>query len=476
MSIHKNSISNNNSNTNEPSLVISYYLLKHCKLWVWDFDDTLIDTKYYYTSNMNPDHIRKRTDIELTNEVPQWRYFKRLVIYLVSHGKYVGIASFGTYEIIQAYMDRIMGFNQTFFNKNNIIAPIYTDRMCRRFQLPPNKNEYIYTMMKKYKIEDFNRVVLFDDLPSNIADGIAVGIIAIQIATPSNGDKMRNSDGGDKHMSGGVSYSGSSSSGSGSDGMFFGPWVMDAFDKKIENDCGKELYLNRTYTGITNRYYKDRKDSKDSKDSKETKNTVKTPYKGLSYDKIDFRNGVHESFLVPAPFGTGIGNRKITMNPEYRWNNMNVSKPPQWVNGNWEEATLGGASSSFWEKNQRLKKSKNDNDKNDDDNDDNDVNNDNKPIEDKYFNQNRKPIGINDYNGKLNEESNQVMGISEGFTNEYDNSNDQGNDDDEYDIRTKFGLDEKEKCVSCKKLEWNWIILVLIVIILMMTIIIYNVM
>ena len=460
--------SNTNSNTNEPSLVISYYLLKHCKLWVWDFDDTLIDTKYYYKSNMNPDYIRKRTDVELSNEVPQWKYFKRLVIYLVSHGKYVGIASFGTYEIIRAYMDRIMGFNQTFFNKNNIIAPIYTDRMCRRFQVPPNKNEYIYKMMKLYKIEDFNRVVLFDDLPSNIADGIGVGIIAIQIATPSNGDKLKNSDGGDKNMSGGVSYSGSNGSVSGSDGMFFGPWVMDAFDKKIENDCGKELYLNRTYTGITNRYYKDRKDSKDSK---ETKNTEKSPYKGLSYDKIDFRNGVHESFLVPAPFGTGIGNRKITMNPEYRWNTMNVSKPPQWVNGNWEEATLGGASSSFWEKNQRLKKSKDEIDEANDDNHDNDdVNNGDEPIEDKYFNKNRKPFGINAYNGKLNEDSNRVMGVSEGFTNVDDH------DDDDDDIRTKFGLDEKEKCVSCKKMEWNWISLVLIVIILMMILIIYNVM
>jgi hypothetical protein len=76
---------------------------------------------------------------------------------------------------------------------------------------------------------------------------------------------------------------------------------------------------------------------------------VDTPYEGLSYDKTNFRNGVHESFLVPAAFGTGIGNRKITMSPEVRWNNMNVKNPPKWVNGNWEEATLGGSSSSFWD-------------------------------------------------------------------------------------------------------------------------------
>jgi hypothetical protein len=148
---------------------------------------------------MEPEAIRKRTDAELTKEVPQWRYFKRLVIYLVSHGKYVGIASFGTYEIIQAYMNRILGFNQTFFNKKNIIAPMYQDRVCRRFQAPPNKNEYIYKLMKLYKVEDFKSVVLFDDLPSNIGDAIGVGIIGIQMATPS-------SVSGDKYGSGGVRY------------------------------------------------------------------------------------------------------------------------------------------------------------------------------------------------------------------------------------------------------------------------------
>ena len=87
-------------------------------------------------------------------------------------------------------MDRIMGFNQPFFNKNNLIAPDYNERQCRSFKLPPNKNEYIYKLMKHYRIEDFKSVVLFDDLPSNISDAIGIGIIAIQIATPNNGDKI----------------------------------------------------------------------------------------------------------------------------------------------------------------------------------------------------------------------------------------------------------------------------------------------
>ena len=525
-----NNDDNNNDNDNDNKLLVtSYYLLKHCKLWVWDFDDTLIDTKYYYKSNMEPEAIRKRTDAELTKEVPQWKYFKRLVIYLVSHGKYVGIASFGTYEIIQAYMNRILGFNQTFFNKKNIIAPMYQDRVCRRFQPPPNKNEYIYKMMKLYKVEDFKSVVLFDDLPSNIADAIGVGIVGIQMATPS-------SVSGDKYGSGGVSYSGGR--GHGVYGIFFGPWNMVDFDKKIENECGKELYLNRTYTGITNRFYQAKKidkiekmESVDSKNRNNTNNTNNanntnntnkknnndTPFKGLSYDKTNFRNGIHESFTVPAAFGTGIGNRKITMSPEVRWNNMNVRNPPQWVNGNWEEATLGGTSSSYWDKHQKvMKNNDSDNDEEIDEDIDEDIDNDevideeideeiDNDNDDKYSYNNIKSIGITPYNGKLNEASNYVMGVTEGFSNSdtafqksraktafqnNDTAFQNNDDDDEYDIKSKFGLlkkngdnndndsgdDNRDKnCETCKKLEWNWIILVLIVIILMMTVIIYNV-
>jgi hypothetical protein len=169
-------------------------------------------------------------------------------------------------------------------------------------------------------------------------------------------------------------------------------------------------------------------------------------YPGLSYDKTDFRNGIKETF-APIAFGTGIGDRKITVNPEYRWNNMNVSKPPQWVNGNWADSTLGGESVSFWDKYQRINKKKTG--KNDTMNIDTDNDMDNN---DKYIYENIKKRNINNYNGKLNEPSNQVMGVSEGFE----------------------GF-ENNDCNSCKKFEWNWIVLVLIIVILMMIAIIYNV-
>ena len=305
---------NNKKNKNEvlnlerpPPLIISYYLLNNCKLWVWDFDDTLIDSSIYMNTNMTTDAIHKRTDKQLDKEFPQWRYFKKLVNYLIMHGKYVGIASFGTYEIIKAYMDRVMGFNQQAFNRKNIIAPCYKDRDPRTFKTPQNKNEYIYTLMRIYRVEDFKNVVLFDDMPSNVSQATAIGVIGIQIATPRNGDSAN---------------------------LYFGPWIMTDFDKRIEGDCGKEIYLNRRFTGVSNKLSGGDEDM--------------IPYLSRAYDKIDFGTGVQEKF-APMAFGTGIGSRKVSIKPEYRWNKMNVAEPPDWHNGNWQDSSLGGQPISFWD-------------------------------------------------------------------------------------------------------------------------------
>ena len=270
-------------------LVISYYLLKNAGLWVWDWDDTLINVDAYNTSRMEPNKIRELPDSQLDKDVPTWRYFRKLVEYLIMHGNYVGIASFGTYEIIQAYMDRIMGYNQKIFTKSNIIAPCLQVRRQVNFRLPPNKNEYIYQLMKFYRIEDFSRVVLFDDMAVNVSQAIAVGAIGVQIDSPRNSSTPIGK-------------------------CFFGPWTMEAFDAKIESQCGADLYLNRKYTGITNK---------------------SLPYEGKAFDKIDFGTGVQENFAPIVSFGTAIGSRKFSTSPEFRWNNMNVANAPQYWGGNY---------------------------------------------------------------------------------------------------------------------------------------------
>lgn len=359
-----------------PNLPISHILFKQCKLWVWDFDDTLIDTATYYSSKMDTDSILARTDAQLDAEVPQWRYFRQLVEFLVGNGRYVGIASFGTYEIIQAYMKRIMGFNQQFFTRKNIVAPEYKMRDSFRFNQPPNKNEYVYQLMRIYRVQDFKRVVLFDDNATNIGDAIGIGIVAVQIPSQNGGDKPTSGK------------------------LMFGPWIMMDFDKKLQQTCGDEIYRNRTYTGLVSKEaytgiaYNDSNKSAGSGAGSSSSNgkgkgigasgdinfgTGSRSWDGYLMEPYDMTLGVDDSVIYkdkfPA-FGTGIGDRKINTRPQVAWNSYRMPREitPQWWNGNymnvpglvktegyWDADTLGGASPSYWDKYQSvLKQEQND--------------------------------------------------------------------------------------------------------------------
>ena len=384
-------------------LPLSYYLVKTCKLWVWDFDDTLIDSTTYIKTVMDPATIRKKKNSELDVEIPQWRYFKRLIDFLLTHGKYVAIASFGTYEIIRAYMDRIFGFNQNFFGKRNIIAPCMAERDSRRFTIPPNKNEYIYQLMKIYRVQDFSRVVLFDDLPSNIADATAIGVVAVQIATPRNGDKDISK-------------------------MYFGPWVMTDIDNKLISQCGDGFNTPKT--------------GPNTNPSMMNSNTSPT-------------NPLSEPFLdggfpyAPSAYGTGIGDRKITKKPDYRWNKMNVQNPPLWQNENWQTnggiqtyetlpvtSAIGGYSLNFWDDRQSV-------------------------LRQNLENSNSNPSRtINPY------EANDIIGVTEGFEGGGGNrSNNSRN------VNSSNG-----SCTSCKKIGWDWITFSLILIIILMVALCFSVM
>ena len=192
------------------TILISPYLEKTMTLWIWDFDDTLIDSRAYKRHNMDPEIIRTHlSDAELTADIPNWGYFKKLVQYLVATGKRVGIASFGTYSIIKAYMDRIFGINQKYFGPNNLLATcpeIGCNRSC--IDMPLNKNAYILKIMKFYRIQGYESVVLFDDSSSNIADALRIGINAFLIDETTG---------------------------------LFGAQIMFMIEAKIQNKCETEL-------------------------------------------------------------------------------------------------------------------------------------------------------------------------------------------------------------------------------------------
>ena len=178
----------------QPSkIIISPYLEKYIKLWVWDWDDTLIDVNAYIRHHMDRNTILKLSDQELEFDVPNHKYFKYLVEYLVSSGRRVGFASFGTYSVIRAYMDRIFGFGQKFFTEVNIYAACRDiDGTCEVRSMPLNKNAYIQRLMKFYAIDDARQVVLFDDRPTNISDVARMGVIPIQIEGTKLNDDTRN--------------------------------------------------------------------------------------------------------------------------------------------------------------------------------------------------------------------------------------------------------------------------------------------
>lgn len=209
-------------------LVISRYLLKHCKLWVWDFDNTLIDTTTYFIKSMESDDIRKRSIEELDKEIPNWRYFKKVVLYLVSNGYRVSIASFGIYEIIRAYMDLIFGFNQKYFDRNNIMAACKEERMRREYVMPTNKNTYIRELMDFYKIQSYDSIVLIDDSAANIAAAAAAGMMTMQV-----GGRNENELG---------TYI-----------EFFNEDLMKNIDYKEGITCGGELYMRNKFSNLGHR-------------------------------------------------------------------------------------------------------------------------------------------------------------------------------------------------------------------------------
>jgi hypothetical protein len=412
-------------------LPLSFYLVKQCKLWVWDFDDTLIDTNTYLKNKMDVISIRKRTNAELDEEIPQWKYFKRLIEFITTHGKYVGIASFGTYEIIRAYMDRIFGFNQKYFGKQNIIAPCMAERDSRRFTVPPNKNEYIYQLMKIYRVQDFGRVVLFDDMPSNISSATAIGVIGVQIATPRNGDIDTSK-------------------------MYFGPWLMTELDNKgVNSICGNQC-VGDSKANLVN-----------------TEN-----FEGDSFE------------YVKSAFGTGIGDRKITKKPEYRWNKMNAVNPPIWQNGNWQtdgaimtidtypESSLANQPFAPWDNNRDGFNTYNNTHNMYSKNSMVGKNNMNNNMTSAYSNTIEDGIeGFQDFNNNGSRHTKYFRQNNNSKNNNNNNSRNNNNNNNKNIKQNRY--EDKylngDNCESCKKITWNWITLSLILIIFMMVALCFSV-
>ena len=170
------------------------HIIENIDLWIWDFDDTLIDTDTYYSKSMSVGDILSRSNRDLEQEFPNMAFFKLFVKQLLQANKKVAIASFGTYRIIQAYMDRVFGRGQRIFTKRNILTILRDEKTNKVLEFPNDKNYMIRRLMKIMNIGITGRIAFFDDNKGNIKQASKIGVLSVRIPgrfsnERQNGDK-----------------------------------------------------------------------------------------------------------------------------------------------------------------------------------------------------------------------------------------------------------------------------------------------
>lgn len=148
-------------------------------LYVFDFDMTILKI-HSYAQNMTPSKVESMGWRKLMDQFSDPIFFRDLINYLISQNKKVAIASFGKYNVIKAYLDRLFD-NTSIFGLDNIITPMNE----RNIRPNDDKNEYLVGLIRDLNI-DYKRVIFFDDDINNINKSKELGVNAIQI-DPMNG-------------------------------------------------------------------------------------------------------------------------------------------------------------------------------------------------------------------------------------------------------------------------------------------------
>jgi hypothetical protein len=148
-------------------------------LYVFDFDLTILKI-HSYAQNMTPSKVESMGWRKLMDQFSDPIFFRDLINYLISQNKKVAIASFGKYNVIKAYLDRLFD-NTSIFGLDNIITPTNE----RNIRPNDDKNEYLVGLIRDLNI-DYKRVIFFDDDINNINKSKELGVMAIQI-DPMNG-------------------------------------------------------------------------------------------------------------------------------------------------------------------------------------------------------------------------------------------------------------------------------------------------
>ena len=149
--------------------------IKKYDLYIWDFDLTVVKI-HTYATEVKEEDVTSLSWKKFMHHFADPIFFRDLVIYLIENKKKVAIASFGNYNVIKTYMDRLFADNHI-FDKNNIITP---DKNTRHLRNGTDKNQYIINLSREYNVE-YNKIIFFDDTLLNTNNANDLGVLSIEI-------------------------------------------------------------------------------------------------------------------------------------------------------------------------------------------------------------------------------------------------------------------------------------------------------
>jgi len=148
-------------------------------LFIWDFDLTILKI-HSYAMDIKASDVKSLSWNKFKCHFSDPLFFRDLINYIIGKNKEVAIISFGTYNVIKAYMDRLFD-NNKIFDLHNIITPI-----DRNIKLNSDKNQYIIDLIRnisenRIKNISYKRVLFFDDSLRNVQSAREMGVNAIII-------------------------------------------------------------------------------------------------------------------------------------------------------------------------------------------------------------------------------------------------------------------------------------------------------
>lgn len=156
-------------------------------LYAFDFDQTILRI-HAYAMDIKTTQVEALSWKKLMDHFADPIFFRDLINYLISKQKKVAIVSFGTYNVIKAYLDRLFD-NPNIFTQNNILTPLEGNQRYNRTLKPDSdKNQLLIDLSRKDDIPH-QRILFFDDDIKNIERAKEMGVEAIHIIKPNGFNK-----------------------------------------------------------------------------------------------------------------------------------------------------------------------------------------------------------------------------------------------------------------------------------------------